>query len=52
MMRKSNQVLTVGLVLIGLTALLLSRLQALQKMGAPGVRVVPGIVHEIGRAHV
>lgn len=47
-MRKSNQVLTVGLVLIGLTALLLSRLQALQKMGAPGVRVVPGIVHGEG----
>ena len=48
MMRKGNQVLTAGLVVIGLTALLLSRLQALQKLGTPGVRLVPGIVHGDG----
>jgi hypothetical protein len=44
MTRKGTQVLTVGLVVIALTALLLGRLQALQKLGTPGVRIVPGIV--------
>jgi hypothetical protein len=48
MTRQGKQVLIAGLVFIALTALLLSRVQALQKLGTPGVRIVPGIVRGEG----